>query len=119
MMTNKELKIEQYYSIQPTKYSIIERLQIDQEVSYENHLYQLSLVITLRTTDDSDANRLVLSFSKVRELHLSPGISALQLSFLNIVHVDGQWEDVNYKVSESEQDIEFSFLCDDFTATVV
>lgn len=117
-MTNKELKIEQYQALQPIKYSIVEHFRVDQEVSRENDLYQLSLVLTLRSTSDFEVSRLILHFSKVRELHLSLGISALQFSFLNIVPVDGQWEDVNYKVFESAQDVDFSFFCDDFTAAV-
>ena len=118
-MTKKELKIEQYHSIRPTRYPIVEHMQVDQEVSRERSIYNLSLVITLRSRSESDASRLLLSFSKVRNLRLNPENAEISFSLLTIVPVIDGWEEVSFKVFNDEQDIEFSFFCDDFEANLV
>ena len=113
----KKTKIEHYYGLRPTRYPVVENLSIDQQISDPIHVGELSLSITLCSRDNSDVRRLVLLFSRVRNLRLNPGGFALAFSFLNIVSVDDQWEGVSFKVFEDEQELDF--LCDDFEATLV
>jgi hypothetical protein len=118
-MTKKEIKIERFHSMRPTDYPIVEHLEINQAVSRDRLTYEMSLTLTLRSPNDSDNSRLVLSFSKVRNLKLDPENAELSLSRLLILPKNEGWEDVNYIVFNDEQDVEFSFVCDGFEANFV
>ncbi|MBA2379550.1 MAG: hypothetical protein H0V76_08245 [Blastocatellia bacterium] len=118
-MTEKEIKIEQFHSVRPTKYPLVEHLEIKQELSRERLTYEMSLMLTLRSSNDSDSSRLVLSFSKVRNLKLNPENAEISFSLLLILPMNEGWEDVSFRVFNDEQNVEFSFFCDDFEANLV
>jgi hypothetical protein len=111
----EDSKIAAYHNLKPLKYSTVEKLTIDQPIRDGGRMF---LVLTLRSRNEADRSRLVLSFTKVRNLKLDPYNSYLDFSLLLIVGLDDGWEEVNYKVFNDEQDVEFSFICDDFTAAI-
>ena len=112
-----ERKIERYNELRPTNYPVVENMSIDQDLFFDRNM---SLSLTLRSRDISTKNHLELSFSKVRNLQFDPDGSEIRFSLLTIVAVvDDGWEDVRFKVFNDEQDLEFSFLCDDFEAALV
>ena len=112
-MMQKQTKIDEYFSLRPTEYSVVERLCVEQDT-----FGQMSLTLSLFKRDKSEPERLILSFSKVRNLVVNPDGFQLALSFLNIIPVDDQWEDVNFRVFEDEQGMEFSFICNDFECEI-
>lgn len=114
-MSERQTKIAIYNSLHPLDYTFLEHLALDQC----HRPYELSLYITLLNRRESGGKRLALSFSKVRNLRLNPEQSELSFSLLSIVPFNDGWEDVNFKVFNDEQDVEFSFYCSDFTAKVI
>ena len=115
MKEKAEIKIERYNELRPTNYPVVENMSIDQDLFFDR---SMSLSLTLRSRDISIKNHLELSFSKVRDLQFDPDGSEISFSLLRIVALNDGWEDVQYKVFNDEQDLEFSFLCDDFEATL-
>lgn len=116
MKEKAETKIERYNQLRPTKYNVVENMSIDQQVFGEQ---STSLSLTMRSRDTSISDHLVLSFSKVRNLQFDPDGSEIFFSLLRILPVNDGWEHVRFRVFNDEQDLEFSFFCDDFEAIVV
>ena len=117
-MSREDTEIEQYYSLRPTDFHDIERVEIRQ--TNASGTMSVTLQIELRAKEVADTRRLILSFRGVKNLTFIPSeVSVLYISFLQIVSTENrQWEGVNYRVFESEQDAEFSFFCQDFDAEV-
>jgi hypothetical protein len=101
------------------EYTIVEKFTLDQQIPDEWNSYGLALALTLRKRSNSDARRLGLSFSQVRDLRLDPGNSEISFSLLRIVPMNDGWEGVNFKVFNDEQDVDFSFLCEDFEVNLL
>ena len=117
-MNRKDSKIERYQSLRRAGHSIVEKFTLEQQIPDGWNGYEMTLMLTLRTRSNSDTSRLVLSFSKVRDLRLDPRNSEINFSLLTIVPMNDGWEGVNFRVFNDEQDIDFSFLCDDFEANL-
>ncbi|MBX7060406.1 MAG: hypothetical protein K1X52_02005 [Pyrinomonadaceae bacterium] len=115
-MNKKERNLEEFRTLKGSDYSVVEELTLHQQLPDGWNTYELRVDLTLRNRDDSEG-RLALSFSKVRNFRFNPRGSELYFSLLTILPVNDGWEDVNYKVFNAEQDVEFSFFCNDFTVT--
>lgn len=113
-MTTKQEKVDEYFRLQPTKYSYVEKLEL-----LQNGVGETTVVLLLGVTDAPLAGKLSLTFSKARNFSLDATDTALQFSLLNIVAVDDQWEDVNFRVFEDDQGLDCSFICADFTAQLI
>lgn len=115
-MNSKEIAVKEYYNLKPNNFPIVESLQINQRISHEEHIFEMSLLLAMRSVDDTDVRRLELTFCDVRNLRLNQENAAITFPSLLIEPSNDQWERVNYRVFESEQDVDFAFLCDSFTA---
>ena len=112
-------KIELYHSFKPTRFPVLDRLELRQNTVNSRGGVALNIELTLRSDDENDQNRLTLLFVGVRDLQFEPKIQPIQFGFIQVVSIhDYQWQDVHYKVVESEQDVKFSLLCDDITVTL-
>ena len=112
-------KVAQFISLKPTTFHRVVLLEVRQgsmEDEYETHLK-----MELRPSDPQDKRRLILSCEGVRTMNLvTPDDSLFYFVSLQIRSIrEDQWEGLNYKVYEDEQDSEFMFYCYDFTAKVV
>jgi len=119
-MTEEYTTIERYYSLKPTDFPILERLEIQQSMTVDEvSPPELRLEIKLRPRGRTDHRRLFLSFLGVRELQLrQPSWSEVQFTFLEINSTQTQqWENLRYKVKESEED-SLSFFCKRFHAAI-
>ena len=116
MKEKAETKIERYNQLRPTRYNLVENMSIGQDLFGDK---SMSLSLTMRSRDTSIRDHLVLSFSKVRNLQFDPDGSEIYFSLLTILPVNDGWEDVRFRVFNDEQDLEFSFFCDDFEAIVI
>ena len=118
-MSSEDTAIKHYYSLNPTDFHDLERFEIRQ--TNVSGAVSVVLQIELRAKESADFRRLVLSFRGVRDLtFVPPELSILCFWFLEIVPIaDNQWEGINYRVFETEQDAELSFVCQDFEAEVV
>jgi len=110
-------KITQYYALSPQKFSVLEKLIIEQNFSQKNPASapELDLEIQLRTNEESPSRRLTLKFHGIRDLHLQqPSWSVFILTLIEITSIeDRQWESIKYSVNETEDET-LSFLCQDF-----
>jgi hypothetical protein len=113
-MRKKEEKVAAYFELRPLEYPVVEELRLNQGLSGE-----LNIALTMMSRKDVDPTRLHLTFSKVKKFRLDIGPSELYFTFLNIMPMNDQWEDVNYKVFEDDQGTDFSLLCDDFDAELL
>jgi hypothetical protein len=73
----------------------------------------------LRPDELEDSRRLILLFFGVRELKFNqPSLSLHKMSLIEIDDIDDrQWEGINYRVKESEED-SMSFYCQRFDAVI-
>ncbi|SRR6266699_2599603 len=118
-MDEKDETIDYYYSLKPTDFPILERLDIHQDVPYQGRPVELSLEIRMRPPSDTDRRRLLLSFQGVRDLRLiQPSWSEFHMSLIEINSIRSQqWENLNYQVKETEE-ASLSFLCKHFDTTI-
>ena len=119
-MTEEYTMIERYYSLKPTDFPILERLEIQQSMTLDEvSPPELCLEIELRPRSKTDHRRLFLSFIGVKELQLrQPSWSEVQFTFLEINSIQTQqWENLRYKVKESEENA-LSFFCKSFHAAI-
>ena len=119
-MTNRDDRIDHYYALHPVDFSVLVSLCLEQRFPSQNEPAHQLLQLELRPIDEADPRRLVLSFSGVQQLRLTPiPSSVMSLSPFDILSIrDRQWEEVNYEVREIEQEDQLSFLCRDFDAGV-
>ena len=111
-----DTNIEHYYLLKPNQFPIVERLEVYQPIGDE---IITNLNLTLRASNDTNSERLLVSFLDVRDLEFQPFVQPLQFLILRISSLqDRQWERVNYQVHNAEQDVSFSFLCFGFKATL-
>jgi hypothetical protein len=117
-MTAKDVKIDYYYSLKPTDFPLLEKLELYQNVPPQQSPSDLSLKIELRPDNTEDNRRLYLSFEGVVNLRLVPWSSFVQFSLIEIKPIsDRQWEHLKYEVGEIEENT-LSFLCRDFNAAI-
>ena len=121
-MTEKDSRIEHYYSLDPKRFSILERFEVRQ-----NHppgeQPEISLKIELSSPIENDERRLLLSFFYVRGLSFTQEASSLlQMTLLTIESIlesirrEG-WEGLHYQAREEEEDSLFLY-CREFSASL-
>jgi hypothetical protein len=111
-------KIDQYDSLNPFQYSKLERYELFRSNVEEDEPPRLTLRLTLRPKKNDDKRRLMLSFQCVRDLIFTGDM--YDFIFLSITDIrDRQWENAQYKVWNTEQDIDLKFYCSDFFAEIV
>lgn len=110
-------EIEKYESLNPGDFPILERLQFEQSDRSESYAMRLQAV--LRSPDKAEKRRLCLSFTNITEFRFEPGVVPVRLWPLIINRVDPQWQDIKFRISHTEQDVEFSFYCCDFIAELI
>ena len=112
--STSHLEIERYYSIQPQRYPIVERLDIIQGEGHAPEALALSLVIELRSQSREQSVRMILRFWRVTGLELrQPSASEWQL-ILDVRSVVAMgWERTNYSVIDNDQH-SLTFLCERF-----
>lgn len=117
-MLNEDQGIAYYYSLRPIGFHDLIRLEIRQTVSFG--AWDTTLEVELRAVDKLDTRRLLLFFAGVRNLKLIPSeCSIIHFSSIEVYSIaERGWEDINYKVFESEQDAELSFICREFYAEI-
>ncbi len=115
-MTQIDETIASYYALHPISFHALERLEIRQWM--RDGVHEITLEIELRAKDAADNRRLALTFDGVSILKYVPSPGELAF-FLEIISIrERQWEVINYRVFESEQDTELSFFCRDFSAKI-
>lgn len=109
--------INRYYSLKPSQYGYLQSFKLGRKI-YREGCSDYFLELQMRSISDfSEKNRLYLSFSGVKELKIGnlEGLLCLLIDIRSIK--ENQFEDVKYKVIDSEYEA-FSFLCVDFEATI-
>jgi hypothetical protein len=116
-MSDEDQAIRKYYSLRPTDFTILLRLELQQLV-FPDSTPDLVIEIELGT-DDGDNRRLLLSFAGVRDARIQqPSLSLFDIPFIEICSIrDRQWEDLSYKVRCKEDLI--SFICRSFDAHII
>lgn len=123
MTVNLEEKINEYYALEPTKYSVLESIKlmysenIDEQVS-------LGLLAILAPTGKSERkHRLRLEFFGVRSLVFAQPswsqISIPHLELLNGETITGIENRGTYYVRDPSQDQILRFWCNDFVAKII
>ena len=116
-MTHLDQQIEKFYSLKPSQFSTLVKLELEQILSLEAPPV-LSLKIELRSENKQDKHSLILLFIGVQELRLKSLRSLYQILSLKITSIwDRQWEDINYEVKENEDDSLF-FFCNNFQTQI-
>jgi hypothetical protein len=117
-MTEKDSRIDHYYSLDPKRFSILERFEVRQ-----NHPVgeqpEISLKIELSSPIENEERKLLLSFFCVRGLRFTQEASSLlQLTLITIESIrrDG-WEGLHYQAREEEEDSLYLY-CRDFSASL-
>ena len=118
-MNSEDKTIEYYYSLKPTVYCILVKLEINQ-VCIDDMTPELEIMILLRSQDSNNTKHLKLLFEGVRELKLNqPSLSEFNIPFIKIDLIKNlQWEDLAYRVKD-EEDESVSFLCKKFIPAIV
>lgn len=109
--------INSYYSLKPSQYGYLETFKLNRKITKEG-CSDYFLELQMRSTSDfRENNRLHLSFSGVKDLKIGnlEGLLSLLIDIRPIQEY--QFENVKYKVVESEYEA-FSFLCLDIGAIV-
>ncbi|HET6978763.1 MAG TPA: hypothetical protein VFI24_20695 [Pyrinomonadaceae bacterium] len=117
-MLSHDQAISEYYSLKPTAFTTVARLELRQHDFNDGSPPELALEIEL-LADNGGEKSLLLSFEGVRELKIQqPSLSLFQIPFIEIRSIqDSQWEKLNYKV-QSEND-SISFFCRSFSSELV
>jgi hypothetical protein len=119
VMTDHEKIIEQYKSLDPTCFDILDRFEVYQPCRSEDEQHVVSLQIWLRMleNENDDLQRLQLSFSGVRNLKVDfQGFMHFPRIHIRSIH-HYQWEKLNYEVEDVENRT-FSFVCATFEASL-
>jgi hypothetical protein len=112
-------EIEKYQSLDPTRFDILDKFEVYQHCSDdEDHIVLVELRLRMfEHEEDDDCQRLVLSFSGVRDLK----VHFQGFMLLPVVHIRSirqyQWEKLNYEVKDAENQ-SFSFVCENFKASL-
>jgi hypothetical protein len=111
---DEDPSIATFHSFRPIEFSHLLRLEIDQTDFIAGGEIALQIVLQHKT---ERRRKLVLSFLGVSQMNLTPSEDGVfGFSLLEIISIkDRQWEGLNYRGFESEQDSDFSFLCHSFS----
>ncbi len=117
-MTQDDEAISDYHALGPLDYHEVEQMIIRQAMGPKH--FEMSLQIELRHARPEVPQRLTLICYNVRNLNFSTSNTQLiTFGYLDVVSLKHlQWEDINYKFFEAEQDSEFQFICREFVAIV-
>ena len=117
-MEQQDTVIEQFQAIQrDIKPRHIDTLEVRQTRADIGNI--VDMMLALSPLDTNDSRQVILSFHGVAGLRFTPGNNALDLSLLEIYSIkDRQWENIKYKVAETEDEL-LSFFCADFSVTVM
>ena len=117
-MEESDPLLVEYHALHPTRFPIVERLELRQQLSLGGAPPSLELYLEMCSESGDQSGRLLFRFSGVTGLRLSHQYSLLQLPLLEIRSIkERQWEGLNYKVRGSDEQI-LSFYCRDFVATL-
>jgi hypothetical protein len=117
-MTEIDSRLEEYHSLDPKRFSILERFEVRQSHPPADQP-EISLQIELSSPIEDEERRLLLSFFGVREFRLKQEASSLlQMTLITIESIgrDG-WEGLNYRAREEEEDSLFLY-CRDFSPSL-
>ena len=115
-MSKYKNAVDAFYSLEPAKFPVLESLELKREFQPSGS-GDLDLSLALRSLRGEAQRRLVLVFKGVHDLKFGE-VDQLDGLFVEIRSIhDSQLEGLNYKVVESEDDT-FSFLCNDFCASL-
>ena len=117
-MIHDDKAMSQYWSLNPREFYLLDQLILSQTYPAKRSTEILTLELVLRPIEAMDRRRLVLSFSGVEELQVTPHASLIQFLMLEIRSIrDRQWENLKYEVKETEEDT-LSFYCASFEANI-
>ena len=116
-MTQDDPHIKSYHALGPGHYNVLTKLEVRQP---PEEFPEVTLELTLRSSDLTDNRALVLTFFKVWDLRYVPGeYPPFYQTPLSIFAVREPGEETgSYRVFDSESGNDFSFLCVSFTAMV-
>ena len=110
--------INYYNSLHQYKFPFVDELKISQSWSFEDEYLKVNLSLILKQSMTANKPIIRLSFLNITDLYIKTGISILSLTLLEIFDIhDNQWEGLNYKVKETE-DEKLSFFCKEFWVSV-
>lgn len=118
-MTKDDQLVDQYWSLNPRLFSVLDKLNIYQKSTGGSPAHMLSLEIWFRASEneDDDFRRLHLSFDNVTTLKINPH-GFIQIPVLEIVSIqEYQWEGLKYRVSDTEEN-QLSFYCKQFDVEI-
>lgn len=118
MVVMQTEKIDRYYALSPTQYSVVESFLLGQGFNSENEMKQTISIVMKKTLDSPSKEALRLNFYGVRNLKLNqPDWSLISIPHVEIMlgrDVPGCTEQFYVRDPSQEQVIRFS--CDDFQA---
>ena len=106
--------IRHYYSLNPAQFHDFVQLSIKQQ--WLDGQVEIIVDLELRQSNTNIPKILYFRFSGVQNIKYIPSeASTLHFGFIDIVCIEEYgWENIRYKVFETEQDTKFSFLCREF-----
>lgn len=115
---DEDPKIQRYLTVRrDLKPSAIERMEFSSRSEAGTGPV---LTLILRPLGHGDERRVRLVFDNVGDLSFGPGVFTPYLSLLEILSIrDRQWEGLNYRVVNDEQDNGLRFYCCDFDMTIM
>lgn len=119
-MTDDESALQQYQLLDPTRFDILDRIEVRQPHRSEDEQHVVSLELWLRMQENEEDNlqRLRLRFSGVRNLKVNfQGFMLFPLLHIRSIR-HYQWEKLNYEVEDAENQA-LSFVCKSFEASLV
>lgn len=120
-MPVEDVPLQQYWSLDPRRFSLLEGLTLVNEWSTDSEHPPLTMLLELRShLPECFGTRLLLRCEQVSGLEFRPtGPSPVALVLLEIRNVrDLQWEGRAYRICETENDT-LSFWCQHFEAQLV
>ncbi len=118
-MMDCESHIHKYYSMQPTRFSVVHSLSLLQGKGPNGDWEQRIILILCKSSSDQ-SERLNLEFDGVRKLRIQqPDWSEISIGHLEIRPAKEMGNVVgNYLVRDPEQECIIWFACRDFSANV-
>ena len=117
-MIHDDKAVRHYWSLNPREFHILDQLILSQTYPAKRSTELLTLELVLRSKEVTDRRRLVLTFSGVEELQVTPHASLIQFLMLDIKSIrDRQWDYLKYEVKETEEDT-LSFYCESFESRI-
>lgn len=116
-MKHDDFLIEYYRSLNPRRFSYVEKLELFPESSEDSGM-SLTLVVEL-LSDMLENQNLRLSFYGVKDLQIHIARDYVQLPDLQVIPIHGsQLEGLRYQVTSIDAN-KLSFFCQNFAAKIV